>query len=252
MEIIFLGKSKWIPDEVGGDAPCFVVDGKYLVDLGYKSALKLSDIGIDLSDIDHVFVTHCHHDHVLGMPLFLFLKSQKKGGLTHIYGISDEIADTVHRAESMCMFDKYYADAEFTRVHELCGGEGFTVEEELKVECMKAEHSVPALCYRFTINGKALGILGDSRYTPEIAEFFKGCDAVIHEVSMGIGSKEHESYSNGHSCAYDAAKTAIQSGTKAIYLVHCSLDSAEGCISAIKETYNGEVIVPDLGKKYII
>ena len=251
MEIVFLGKSKWIPDEVGGDAPCFVVDGKYLVDLGYKSALKLADIGISPAKINHVFVTHCHHDHILGMPLFLFYKSQKNGGLTHIYGISDEIADTVMRAESMCLFDKYYKDIKFTEVHELCGGEAFEVDD-LKVECMKADHSVPALCYKFRIGDKTLGILGDSRYTPEIAKFFKGCDAVVHEVSMGVGSPVHERFANGHSCAYDAARTAVESGTKAIFLVHCSLDSAEGCINAIKESFDGEVIVPDLGKKYII
>ena len=87
MEIIFLGKSKCIPDEIHGDTPCFIVNKKYLVDLGYKSTLTLADVGIDPNNIKHVFVTHCHHDHIIGLPLFLFYKIQTKKTTAHIFQV---------------------------------------------------------------------------------------------------------------------------------------------------------------------
>ena len=249
MEIIFLGKSKCIPDELHGDSPCFIVDRKYLVDLGYKSALTLADVGIDPNDVEHVFVTHCHHDHVLGMPLFLFYKMQTKKTTAHIYGHISGIADTVERAKSMCMVDKYFGNVPMPTVHELEGCESFDVGD-LHVQCIESSHAIDGLCYRFTVGEKSLGILGDSRYTPEIAQFFKGCDAVIHEFSMGVGAAEHPIWSNGHSCAYDAAKTAVESGTKKLFLVHGPLTDVEKSVAAIKESFDAEVISPDLWIPY--
>jgi len=103
MEIIFLGKSKCIPDEHHGDTPCFIIDRKYLVDLGYKSALTLADIGIDPNDIEHVFVTHCHHDHIMGLPLFLFYKMQPRTAIADVYGYQRDTACTGERAKMICM-----------------------------------------------------------------------------------------------------------------------------------------------------
>lgn len=251
MEIIFLGKSPCIPDEPSGDTPCFVVNGKYLVDLGYKSALTLKDLGIDPNCVNHVFVTHCHHDHVLGLPLFLFYKMQTKKTSAHIYGHYSEITDTVERAKTMCMFDKYFQNVPMPISHELHSGDKFEIDE-LSVECIDSDHAIDGLCYKFTIDGKTLGVLGDSRHTPEIAEFFKGCDAVIHEYSMGVGAREHEKFANGHSCAYDAAKTAVISGTKKMFMVHGHISKKSEVEAAIMETYSGEVIFPELCKKYEI
>ena len=250
MEIIFLGKSKCIPDELHGDAPCFVINRKYLVDLGYKSALTLADVGIDPNDINHVFVTHCHHDHIMGLPLFLFYKMQTKKTTAHIYGHYSEIADTVERAKSMCMFDKYFDGQPMPAAHELHSGDSLDIDD-LHIECIDSYHAIEGLCYKFTIGTKTLGILGDSSYKQEIAEFFKGCDAVIHEFSMGVGAPEHADWHN-HSCAYDAAKVAVTSGAKKLFLVHGPLNAVEKSFEAIKETYTGEVVSPELWKKYEI
>lgn len=251
MEIIFLGKSPCIPDEPCGDTPCFIVNRKYLVDLGYKSALTLKELGIDPNDIEHVFVTHSHHDHIMGLPLFIFYKLQTKKTTCTVYGHHSEIADTLRRACDMCMFDKYYEGVPRPSAVPLHSGDALDIDD-LHVECLDSDHAIKGLCYKFTIDGKTLGILGDSRYKPEIAEFFKGCDAIVHEFSMGIGSPDHAPFDNGHSCAYDAAKTAVEAGTKALFMVHGRAAIQAEVTNAIKQSFQGEVIHPELGKAYEI
>lgn len=251
MKIIFLGKSPCIPDEPCGDAPCFIVDGKYLVDLGYKSALSIAEHGIDPNSVKHVFVTHCHHDHIMGLPLFLFYKLQTKGTTCTVYGHASQIADTVKRAEDFAMLDRYYLGMPRPKVRELSGGDSLDIDD-LHVECFESDHAVPGLCYKFTIGNKSLGILGDSRYKDEIADFFLGCDAIVHEVSQGVGAPVHERFPSGHSCAFDAAKTANRCKTGRMFLVHGGKAQQEAVLSAIAESYSGEVLYPELFREYEI
>ncbi len=251
MELIFLGRSVCIPKQKNDEPACFIVNRKYLVDFGYKSVLALADIGIDPNDVQHCFVTHCHQDHILGMPLFLFYKMEGFGTSADIYGPVEEITDTVERAKSMAMMDRYYADKLQPVVHELKGNESFDIDE-LHVECCPSDHAIPGICYKFTIDGKTLGILGDSRYSDDIADFFKGCDAVVHETAHGVGEPVHERFVSGHSCAYDALKTAERSGTKKLFIVHNFDKNIPSVMDFFQQKYDGEAIYPELFKPYYI
>ena len=52
----------------GEEATCFVVNDNILVDVGFNVAVSMQALEVTPAQIDYVFYTHCHHDHVLGLP----------------------------------------------------------------------------------------------------------------------------------------------------------------------------------------
>src|SRR4051794_40732123 len=69
--VTFLGTDAVVP-EGGGDTASFVINRKYLVDTGWYGAIKMRCYGIDPLDLEYLFLTHCHHDHYIGLPQLLF------------------------------------------------------------------------------------------------------------------------------------------------------------------------------------
>ena len=69
--VTFLGTAAAIPS-AGHDAASFVVNERYLVDTGWNTALTLLTHGLDPLNIEYLLLTHCHHDHYLGLPQLLF------------------------------------------------------------------------------------------------------------------------------------------------------------------------------------
>ena len=61
-----------------------------LVDAGGGNGIlsQLKKVNVQISDIHHLFVTHAHTDHVLGVIWVIRMVAQCKGyeGLLHVYG----------------------------------------------------------------------------------------------------------------------------------------------------------------------
>ncbi|MCE4598819.1 MAG: MBL fold metallo-hydrolase [Desulfurococcales archaeon] len=50
-------------------------DSMILIDVGCTALNTLAKIGYEVSQINHVFITHGHYDHYCGLPLLLFIKT---------------------------------------------------------------------------------------------------------------------------------------------------------------------------------
>src|SRR5579871_6483509 len=69
--VTFLGTSAVVPG-AGHDTASFLINGKYLVDTGWYAAIKMRSYGFDPMQLEYLVLTHCHHDHYLGLPQLLF------------------------------------------------------------------------------------------------------------------------------------------------------------------------------------
>ena len=90
---------------------------------------QLKRAGIAIADIHHLFVTHSHTDHVLGVIWVVRMVAQCKGyeGKLHVYG-NDKVMRVIRTIIDMILAKKQLAKVEERVVfHELTDGESFDV-----------------------------------------------------------------------------------------------------------------------------
>lgn len=109
-----------------------------LVDAGGGNGIlaQLKKVNVQISDIHHLFVTHAHTDHVLGVIWVIRMVAQCKGyeGLLHVYG-NDKVMKVIKTIIDMILAKKQLAKvAERVVFHQLEDGDCFEVGD-MKLEC---------------------------------------------------------------------------------------------------------------------
>lgn len=90
---------------------------------------QLKKAGIAIADIHHLFVTHSHTDHILGVIWLIRMVAQCKGyeGRLHVYG-NDKVQLVIRTIIDMILAKKQLAKvAERVVFHELHDGDKFEV-----------------------------------------------------------------------------------------------------------------------------
>ena len=164
------------------------VDGKYyLFDSGAGTVYRLLDKNIDLNQVDNIFYTHLHNDHINDLPAILWSNNHKddpRNKKLFLYGQDG--------------FKKYY---EILR-NEILGKDfGFKYDVEvseitnkkievdnLKIKTRELKH-FGNIAYRIEHKGKVLVYSGDTEYCNEIEEISKDADVLILDCS-NAGEKE--------------------------------------------------------------
>lgn len=119
---------------------------KFLIDVGITySQIKnlLSEIEISIEEIDGIFITHSHKDHIKGLDAFL-----KKSKNVIIYTISEVYLDLI----------KSLNIHKWVKIEESKNIEGTVVE------AIRTSHDVPSCAYIFNYSGNELVYITDTGY----------------------------------------------------------------------------------------
>ena len=217
MRITVLGSASCIP-EAGNDSAHYLINDSILIDTGWNAANNLRQAGCDGQNLHTVLITHTHHDHVLGLPGFLFDYLNRFNTLSTltIYG-PEETPETVARALDTLQLDRFYPNISRPQVIVLHSGEEFDVGG-LHICTLWAQHPVPALSYRIQDDHSAAGFTGDTTFHEAQPAFFDGADLVISECSLGRQGDDETKRIYGHSDLDDVK--ALAAGAKKVALVH--------------------------------
>lgn len=186
--LLGVGTRYHLQDE-GGSSVLVVVDGEPLLfDVGPVSMQRLPKAGVNPRDVEHVFITHLHMDHISAVPEFLSLNFLLRGK-THIYG-PDRVENMVEGAKQFLGYDFSYfgrpVEVPVTTIKE--GGvvletETFTVSAaptaHLPLEGPNKGHS---FAYRVDSAYGSVVISGDTVPSLNVVDLAKGADLLIHEV----------------------------------------------------------------------
>ena len=120
---------------------CFVLQTdttKLLVDAGGGNGVlsQLKKVNVSITDIHHLFVTHAHTDHVLGVIWVIRMVAQSKKYVDHlhVYG-NDKVMKVIKTIIDMILAKKQLQKvAERVVFHELYDGECFAVGD-MRLTC---------------------------------------------------------------------------------------------------------------------
>ena len=250
---------------------CFLLQtssSMMLVDAGGGNGIlaQLRKAGVQISDIHHLFVTHAHTDHVLGVIWVIRMVAQCKGyeGLLHVYG-NDKVMKVIKTIIDMILAKKQLAKvAERVVFHQLEDGECFEVGD-MKLECFDIQSTKEKqFGFRAELPGTSednasednhakplvLACLGDEPYNELNRRYIEGADWMMCEAFCLYADRDtFKPYEKCHSTALDAGKLAEELGVKNLILYHTeekTLDNRkENYTREAAENFKGRIFVPD-------
>lgn len=240
---------------------CFAIrsgEEYFMTDAGGGNGILriLEEMQVPLNRIHHLFVTHEHTDHILGVIWMIRMigTAIKKGnyeGTFHIY-CHDGLIDTIQTFCRLTLQKKFC---------DLIGGpiKLIPVEDRETRRILDMEvtffdiHSTKARQFGFRAalpDGKIVCCPGDEPLNPLCEEFAKDADWLFHEAFCLYRDREIFSpYEKHHSTVKDACELAERLSARHLILWHTEdktyperaiLYHAEG-----EEFYHGELLVPE-------
>lgn len=239
-----------------------VGEEKLLFDAGRGAALRLYEYGVLPGEIDTLFLTHLHSDHVVGIDDVLltgwlpYLGERKTpffvwgpvGTETMMYHLSEVFESDIHARVN-------YTDAKGVEVITQDINEGVIFEQNgVKVTSFLVEHEPdPSYGYRIDYKGRSVVISGDTAYSKNLVEHAKDVDVLVHEVAFAKpedlqSSKTLQQIMSIHVSPEEAGKIFSETQPKLAVYSHIVLlggirEESVDLIELTKKTYSGDVVV---------
>ena len=238
--------------------PCVaVIAGKrlFVVDVGTDSPRNLARMRFQVGNIEALFLTHFHSDHIDGLGELATLRwaggdnhsplpvhgpegvDRVVAGFNMAYGL-DTIYRQQHHGDSVAPLSA--AGLQALPFDQPAPGHLHTVlqQDGLTVESFAVNHAPvnPAVGYRFSYKGRSVVISGDTAKDQQIEKFARGVDLLVHEAlapnlvaimhgaANAIGdptlAKITADIPDYHASPVDAAETARAAGVGHLLYYH--------------------------------
>src|SRR6266480_1555172 len=253
MRVTLLGTGTPFPNaERFGSAILVEAGGKKLLfDCGRGVVIRLAQTGVSPKEIDGLFLTHLHSDHVVGIPdLWLtgwFLGRSKP---LPIWGPQGTSSMAEHLTQAFA-FDIHIREAAPDPLptkgveideKEIEQGEIFN-DGSTRVSAFLVDHGPvkPAFGYRVDSAGHSVVISGDTKFCRNLVDFARGADCLIH-VAWSAGWKNPTPPSKRSiASAEDAARVFAIVNPKLGVVYHYK--DEEGLSDAVRKEYNGPFVI---------
>lgn len=164
-----------------------------------RDASCSSGRALEAAEIDDVLITHVHGDHMNGLEGLAFFKHfvEKKRLNLHT---SPEVRQVIWEQRLRAPMSQLW---DGTRMRELgCDDyfathllewSGVSTAGPFSIRVRRTKHHVPTTALLVEVGGKKLGYSADTAFDPELIEFLRPADLIIHETNLGPA---HTAYSD--------------------------------------------------------
>lgn len=239
---------------------CFMLEDNnelFMVDGGGGSQIlkQIKDAGYDWKDVRHIFVTHKHIDHIMGIVWMMRLITQYMSqgqyeGEAWIYAHSDLVDLLEELAGKLLQKKTLKFMGERLHMVRLNDGDQFEVLGH-KITAFDIQ-STKAKQYGFTMyygEGQKFTCCGDEPFNEINHDYAVGSDWLMHEAFCLYDEADiHHPYEKNHSTAKDACELAAGLGVKNVILYHTEdtdlAHRAERYGAEGAAVYDGNIWVP--------
>ena len=272
-QLVILGSGTPNPHpERGGSAYAVIVDNTpYLVDFGPGAIRSFAALmpawgggmkEMDVTKIEHAFLTHIHSDHTTGLSdLLLTPWIMGRENKLNLYGpkglermawsLLDAYADDIdYRMNGTQPSNGTGYQFNFT---ELADGVVFQ-DRNLMVEAFKVNHGdfEDAYGFRFTSKDKVIVFSGDTGPSKSLERYAKDADILVHEVYSNAGflkkTKDWQIYHKGHhTSTYEVGEIASRAKPKILVLSHILFWGADeqDILEETRTTFSGNIKIAE-------
>lgn len=208
-----------------------------MVDCGPGTLRRLAQAGVDLADLDAVFLTHFHTDHCADVAALLFaLRGPRYAGRKPLHLFAAPGLERLLALLASAWPWTLPRDYEL-RVRELAPGTlQFT---DLAVQALPIRHTAQSLGYRITAgDGAAAAFSGDADECDELVELARDVDAFVCDAAFPDHDRRE-----GHLTPGLAGAHAERAGARSLWLTHFypECDGVD-VVAQARARYGGEVV----------
>jgi len=246
MKLTILGSGTAVPS-IKRSAPAYLLEVSnkiILLDSGEGTKRRLAEAGKNLSDIDYIFYTHTHVDHVSELPAIIWganWHEQPRKQDLPVYGPKgfEEFFDKLMAV----MWPQHEKHSKFkTRITELDGirfkVDNFIVRTKF-LDKQKLTYVEDSIGYRVEYEGKSFVYTGDVGYNENVIKLAKGTDLLLIEAAVPVPFKSHLT-------PIQAGELTEKAEVKKLVLTHFYPEVERiNIIDEAKKTFNGKIILAE-------
>ncbi len=235
---------------------------KLLFDCGRGAAQRLQQIKVPFTEVNALFLTHLHSDHIVGIP-DVWLTGWILGRRVpfRVWGPAGtkEMMSHLEQAYEFDIHIRRDVDEKFpaqgVAIEAKNIGEGVVYQNNgLKVTAFAVDHGPvkPALGYRIDFAGHSVVLSGDTRYSENLIRFAQGTDVLIHEVigpdafraqAPFLSSAQVQNVVNHHTTPEQAGIVFTRVKPKVAVYSHVVPGDTTNLVPLTRKTYSGRLEV---------
>lgn len=253
MNVLLLGTGTPFPSsERYGTAILVSIGSKRLLfDCGRGVVIRLTEAGVKPSEVNALFLTHLHSDHVVGIPdlwltgWFLGRKVPLKiRGPAGTRNLADHLgqafsADIAAREAMPENLPREAVKLDAKDIHQ-----GLAYDDGgVRVTAFLVDHFnvKPALGYRVDYRTHSVVISGDTKFSENLIRFAKGADCLLHVAWLSSSKNATPSSMRSLASTEDAGRVFASVRPRLAVIYHYR--EGKGIAEAIKTEYKGRFLI---------
>lgn len=267
LTLAILGSGSAVPDpERGNPSQAVVAAGRTLLfDCGERTTVNLVRAGINPLDVDALFFTHLHWDHISDFGYFALstwncgrrrqlpifgppgTAEMVEASLGGVHRADVEFLRGYIRALPPHVTDRPSEEPPFV-VHEIDVGWSWQ-QPGLLVRTGAVEHhqrlGMPSIAYRIESGGCSVVLTGDTAPCDSVVELARGADVLVHDAAF-LDEIIEARQMWSHSGPAGAGRVAEAAGVRTLILTHLGPYTSAAPAVAMASMYYGERRGPEI------